>query len=92
MNKMELAKEVAVRTGLTKEQAGDAVEAFTLFITETLAAGGSVRVPGLGIFECHKRPAKAGRNPRTQEPITIPERVVPCFRPGQRLKTAAQGQ
>ena len=91
MNKQELAKAIAERTGLPRDKAGDAMNALTVIITEKLAGGGKIRLPGLGIFECRTRPARTGCNPRTREPMEIPERTIPAFKAGRALKTAVQG-
>lgn len=39
-------------------------------------------------FEPKERAAKCGRNPKTNEPVRIPKRILPAFRAGKVLKQA----
>jgi len=88
MNKSELVSAVAEKAGLTKVQAGAAVDAFIDSVTQTLGGGGDVRLPGFGSFEVAHRAATKGRNPSSGAPIDIPARNVPKFSPGKGLKDA----
>ncbi|UXM94066.1 HU family DNA-binding protein [Bartonella sp. HY329] len=88
MNKNELVSSVAEKAGLTKVQAGAAVDAFIASVTEALAAGGDVRLPGFGAFEVSHRAATKGRIPTTNVEIDIPARNVPKFSAGKSLKEA----
>ncbi|MDQ0190152.1 HU family DNA-binding protein [Alicyclobacillus cycloheptanicus] len=86
MNKMDLVNKVAEKTGLKKSQAEQAVNSVFSAIEEALSAGEKVQVIGFGTFETRKRSARSGRNPQTGETISIPESVVPAFKPGNKLK------
>ncbi|WP_273755487.1 MULTISPECIES: HU family DNA-binding protein [unclassified Bartonella] len=88
MNKSELVSSVAEKAGVSKAQAGAVVDAFMASITETLASGGDVRLPGFGSFEVSHRAATKGRNPSTGAEIDIPARSVPKFSAGKSLKEA----
>lgn len=91
MNKVELIKSVAEKSGLKRNQADAAVSAFVDTVTETLKTGEPVKITGFGAFECRTRAARTGVNPRTQEPCEIKEMVVPAFRAGSSLKEAVRG-
>ena len=58
-------------------------------ICDALSNGDSVGLIGFGTFEAKVRPARTGRNPRTGEPIDIPEKTVPVFKAGKTLRDAA---
>ena len=88
MNKDELISAVADKTGLSKAQAGEAVEATFEVITETLKGGGEVRIIGFGNYTVTERAATEGRNPRTCETIQIPASKTPKFKAGKGLKDA----
>ncbi|OKL43712.1 HU family DNA-binding protein [Pseudovibrio exalbescens] len=88
MNKNDLIGAVAEKTGLTKAQAGEAVEAAFDAITETLKGGNEVRIIGFGNFSVSERAATEGRNPRTGETIQIPASKTPKFKAGKGLKDA----
>ena len=72
MTKSELIKAIAKKSSLTEAQPNDVVKALTDVITEALASGDKVQLPGLFTAEAVERPARNGRNPRTGEAMTIP--------------------
>ena len=86
MNKQELISSVAESTGLGRSDATRAVEGVFDSITETLRAGGEVRLVGFGTFSVGKRKASIGRNPRTGAPMSLKATSQPKFRAGKLLK------
>lgn len=90
MNKTTLIEDVAERTGLTKKDAGQAVDAMFEAITEALKRRDKVQIVGFGTFEVRRREARSGRNPQTGEVIDIPARETPVFKAGKALKDAVQ--
>jgi len=88
MNKQDLVNAVAEASGLTKADAGKAVEATFEAITGALKSGGEVRLVGFGTSGVAKRKASTGRNPRTGEPMTIKASTQPKFKAGKALKDA----
>ena len=86
MNKNDLASVVASKTGLSKGDAGKAVDAVFDGITESLRGGSEVRLVGFGTFSVSRRNASMGRNPRTGAAIQIPAANVPKFKAGKGLK------
>ena len=79
MNKTELIAVVAEKTGITKKEADVAVNAMLDTIMETVAAEDKVQLVGFGTFEVRARSERKGRDPRTNEEITIPSSKVPAF-------------
>ena len=88
MNRAELERRVADRTGLTRSAAKSAVDAVLAVIAEALASGEDARVSGFGVFGTRARPARTGRNPRTGESVSIAASTAPTFKPGKALKDA----
>lgn len=88
MNKESLAKQVAEHAGVTKADASKAIAAIFNAIQGSLKKGEPVSLIGFGSFKVSKRNARTGRNPRTGEPISIPEASVPSFSAGKALKEA----
>lgn len=88
MSKTELINAVAEATGLTKKDAGKAVEAVFGAITDALKAGDKVQLVGFGTFDVKERAERKGRNPRTKEEITIAASRLPSFKAGKALKDA----
>lgn len=88
MNKSELIDHIAGQADISKAAAGRALEAVIGAVKTTLKKGGTVSIVGFGTFSVTKRPARAGRNPRTGAPIKIKASKLPKFRPGKGLKDA----
>lgn len=92
MTKQEFVDRVAERTGLTKADAGRAVDAFLATVTEALRRGDSVSFTGFGKFSTQRRAARTGVNPRNPgQRVQIPAATVPKFTPGTQLKQAVKG-
>ncbi len=88
MNKNDLVASVAGATGLSKADAGKAVDSVFDVITTTLSKGDDVRLVGFGTFNVTQRAASEGRNPRTGAKIQIPASKQPKFKAGKGLKDA----
>ncbi len=90
VNKDELARGIAKRSGLGTGEAKKALDATLEEIAHQLGAGNEIRLTGFGKFWVSHRPARKGRNPQTGEPIEIHARAVPKLSPGAGLKQAVQ--
>jgi integration host factor subunit beta len=55
-------------------------------ITGALARGGRVELRGFGTFTVKQRNAHPGHNPRTGESVSVPEKTVPFFKAGTKLR------
>ena len=92
MNKTELIDAIAKEAGLSKKDAGNALNAFTNAVTKELKKKGKVQLVGFGTFETAKRAARTGRNPQTGKEIKIAASVAPKFKAGKALKDAVNGK
>jgi DNA-binding protein HU-beta len=90
MTKSEFVDKVAAESGLSKKDAGAAVDAVIASIEDTLKGGGEVSFTGFGKFHVADRGAREGRNPRTGETMTIAASRVPRFTAGSGLKKAVK--
>ncbi len=88
MNKSDLVDAIAADSGLSKADAGRALDGFTAAVTKALKSGGSVSLVGFGTFSVKRRDARSGRNPRTGETIKIKASNNPSFKAGKALKDA----
>ena len=86
VNKTELIQTVVEKTGATKKQATEILEATLDTVTEQLAAGDSVVLVGFGTFSVKARAARKGINPQTREEILIKASNSPSFKAGKVLK------
>lgn len=90
MSKAEFVDKVAAESGLSKKDAGAAVDAVLRTIEGTLKSGGDVAFTGFGKFHVAQRGAREGRNPRTGETMKIAATKVPRFTAGSGLKKAVK--
>lgn len=67
ITKADLIADIAERNGISKAQAGEALDAVTASISAQLVAGNAVALPGLAKFETRDRPARQVRNVATGE-------------------------
>ncbi|HKP09749.1 MAG TPA: HU family DNA-binding protein [Gaiella sp.] len=88
MTKQEFVDAVADKAGLSKRDAGAAVDAALDTIQGTLQNGDSVAFTGFGKFHVTRRAARQGVNPRTGERVQIAAANVPKFSAGSQLKKA----
>lgn len=91
VNKNDLIASVAEAAGLSKADAGKAVDGVFNAISGALSGGDEVRLVGFGTFSVANRAATTGRNPRTGEAIQIPASKQPKFKAGKALKDAVNG-
>ncbi len=90
MTKADLIDKIASGAGLTKTDAGKALDATLDSIKAALKKGQKVTLVGFGTFSVSKRKARKGRNPRTGAEIKIPATKVPKFTAGKTLKDAVK--
>ena len=88
MNKAELIGSIADKSGLSKADAGNALDAFVSSVTDALSSGERISLVGFGSWSVDKRDARTGRNPRTGEEIQIAAKNVVKFKPGAGLSEA----
>ena len=85
MNKAELIASIADRSGLSKADAGSALDAFVESVKGGLADGDRISLVGFGSWSVEQREARMGRNPRTGESIQIAAKKVVKFKVGADL-------
>ncbi len=88
MTKSELIDAIAGRGELTKARAELVVNCVFDAMTEALQRNEGIEIRGFGSFSINRRPPRMGRNPRSGEPVLIPEKLVPHFKPGKALREA----
>lgn len=92
MNRKELVDAISQRVSLPKKVVNDILGATLDVIMETTSKGEDVALVGFGSFKAVERKGREGRNPKTGEPITIPETVAPVFSAGKTYKELVAGR
>lgn len=89
MNKTELITKLAEVQGKTKKAAGEDLTSFVAVITEALADGDSVKIPGLGTFnvvDVAERTGTIQMGDRKGETYVTPAHKAPKFKASKTLK------
>ena len=88
MTKADLVNAIYERVGFSKKESARIVELVFEIIKETLEEGDKIKFSGFGNFVIRDKRARIGRNPQTNEEITISARRVLTFKPSQVLRNA----
>ena len=86
MTKSDLVDVIAEGTGLTKVETQAVIDGFIAAMSFALRSGERVYLGGFGHFRCIKRNARMARNPKTNEPVEVPEHMTTVFRPSKDFK------
>ena len=87
MTKSELIARLAERfPQLVAKDADYAVKMILDAMTESLANGDRIEIRGFGSFALNYRPPRVGRNPKSGEKVSVPEKYVPHFKAGKELR------
>ena len=86
MTKLDIIKEVAEGTGLTKVEIEAVLDGVIHSISESLKRGERVDLRGFGSFIVKQRSARDARNPATREIVRLQERYIPAFKVSKILK------
>ena len=92
MIKSEMIERIAERIPhLYKRDVEHIVDAILEEVVVALSRGDRVELRGFGAFSVKSRRARTGRNPRTGEQVTVPEKHVPFFKSGQAIRERLNG-
>lgn len=90
LNKTELVAKVAAETGNSQASVSAVIDGLFAVVSETVAAGEKVTIPGWVSFEPTDTAARQGRNPRTGETIKIPAGKRVKVTAGSKLKASVK--
>ncbi|MBS0649288.1 MAG: HU family DNA-binding protein [Verrucomicrobia bacterium] len=89
LTKNELVRAIAQKSGLTRKDAEEALDAFVATVKTAMKKKEKVNLVGFGTWELPQRKARRPINPRTGQEIKIPAGRVPIFKAGKALKELA---
>lgn len=81
MNKAQLIELVALKAGISKVAAKQAIDTVVEATVDSLRQGEKISFAGLGTFSVIQRSERTGRNPRTGATVKIAPKRVVKFRP-----------
>ena len=87
MTKSDLVQKLSEQvTTLTKKECEVIVDTVFLQMKDALQKGEKIEIRGFGSFTVRVRRAKEGRNPKTGEKVSIPQKRIPFFKVGKELR------
>jgi integration host factor subunit beta len=88
VTKKEIVKQISEQHGLTQLKTKEIVQSTFDAIVEALVSSDDHRIElrNFGVFEVKKRAARKARNPRTSQPVDVPEKFVVTFKPGKEME------
>jgi nucleoid DNA-binding protein len=86
MTKSDIVDIIAEGTGLTKLETQAVIDGFLATASFGLKKNERIDLRGFGNFKVVKRNARTARNPKTNEPVHVPEHFTVVFRPSKDLK------
>ncbi len=87
MTKSDLVQQLSDKVStLTKKECEIIVDTVFMNMKDALHRGEKIEIRGFGSFTVRVRRAKEGRNPKTGEKVSIPEKRIPFFKVGKELR------
>jgi integration host factor subunit beta len=86
MTKADLVEEVVRVTNVSKKHAEIIVNTVFSSIIDSLRGEDKIELRGFGSFRVRRRRPRQGRNPKTGDQVSVPEKRIPYFKPGKELK------
>lgn len=90
ITKADLVETIArqMEPNITKRDVSKIVQMLIDELCRILQEGNRIEIRGFGVFSTKLRKPKIARNPRTKDPVNIPPRRVPVFKPSRLLKAS----
>jgi len=87
MTKSELISKLAERfPQLLAKDAELVVKIILDAMARSLSRGERIEIRGFGSFDLNYRPSRIGRNPKSGEKVHVPEKYVPHFKAGKKMR------
>ena len=80
MTKEDLVRVISAETGIIRKDVALAVDAFLDSVKDSMKDGKHIEIRGFGTFKLKQRKSRIGRNPKTDEKVEVPARIVPTFK------------
>ncbi len=86
MNKSQWIERAAAKSGLSRRRLSEAYDALSEVFEEALLSGEAVQISGFGSFSVRTVEEHIGRDPRTNQPLSVPKGRRVAFVPGKTWK------
>ncbi len=90
VTKADLVDEVARVVECSHREATVIVETVFESVAKALREGGRVEIRRFGSFGTRQRRGRIARNPKSGQPVQVPPKKIPFFKPSQELREIIQ--
>lgn len=87
LTKAEIVDYIYEQTEMNRAEIKDHVESLLEIMKLSIKKDHSLLISGFGKFEAYDKKARKGRNPQTNETITLPPRKVVVFRLSRKFRS-----
>lgn len=92
LTKADIVEAIQAQNTTDLFDAKGAVETLLKIMKQAIRKDHALLISGFGKFECYEKDARKGRNPQTEETITLPPRKVIVFRLSRKFRTELNQQ
>jgi integration host factor subunit alpha len=92
LTKADLVERIHEKTDRNRSEVKNQVEDLLSIMKESVKQDYSLLISGFGKFEAYDKKARRGRNPQTEEAITLPPRTVCVFRLSRKFRSELNPQ
>jgi len=86
MTKKDIILRISEDTDLKQVVVKEVVQRTFDMIIDSLSGGDKVELRNFGIFKVKTRKGRLGRNPKTGDSVSIPDKKIVAFKPGMKMK------
>lgn len=91
LTKAEIVEAIYEKTDKNRADVKGIVEKLLDIMKQSIKADKSLLISGFGKFEAYDKKPRKGRNPQTNDTITLPARKVVVFRLSRKFRTELNG-
>ena len=92
LTKADIVEAVYEQTDRNRAEVKNIVESLLGLMKQAVKKDHSLLISGFGKFEAYDKNARKGRNPQTDEAITLPPRKVVVFRLSRKFRVELHGE
>ena len=92
LTKADIVEAVYEQTDRNRAEVKNIVESLLGLMKQAVKKDHSLLISGFGKFEAYDKNARKGRNPQTDETITLPPRKVVVFRLSRKFRAELNGE
>ena len=92
LTKADIVEAIYEKTDRNRADVKNTVEILLGLMKQAIKKDDALLVSGFGKFEAYDKEARKGRNPQTDETITLPPRKVVVFRLSRKFRAELSGE